>query len=239
MQEVVVVLIVIAVAALAVVAGYYANKAEKARRASLAALAAELGLSFDTSRREPTRDYKRFGVFNQGHSRCVFNTMSGEVTLIDLPFPVAMGDYEYKITSSNGKTTTTTTYRFSYVLLRIPMDVPDLLIRPEGFLDRIAGAIGFDDIDFESDEFSRAYHVKSPDKRFAYDVIDPRMMEYLLTGPRRVITIEGGVMLIHESMRRWEAADFRAKLGFANAFFERWPEHVVRARTLVQGRNAL
>ena len=59
-------------------------------------------------------------------------------------------------------------------------NVPDLLIRPEGFFDKVAGAFGFDDIDFESEEFSRAFFVKSSDKRFAYDVLHPRMLELLM-----------------------------------------------------------
>src|SRR5204862_1433100 len=91
------------------------------------------------------------------------------------------GDFTYKETSGSGKDERTTTYEFSYLLIRLPYgNVPDLLIRPEGFFDKLAAMIGFSDINFESAEFSRRFLVKSSDKKFAYDVIDPRMMDFLL-----------------------------------------------------------
>ena len=92
-----------------------------------------------------------------------------------------MGDYHYQTTSSNGKQTTTHHHYFSYCLIELPYaSLPDLRIRREGIFDSLAGAFGFDDIDFESAEFSKRFHVKSSDKRFAYDVVHPAMMEFLL-----------------------------------------------------------
>ena len=45
---------------------------------------------------------------------------------------------------------TTRTHRFSYLIVHLPFSgLPDLLIRPEGVFDKMAGAFGFDDIDFE------------------------------------------------------------------------------------------
>ena len=58
---------------------------------------------------------------------------------------------------------------------------PHLFLRTEGLLDRIAGFIGFDDIDFESEEFSKRYFCKSDDRQFAYAVIHPQMMEWLMS----------------------------------------------------------
>ena len=81
------------------------------------------------------------------------------------PYPVKMGDFNYKVTRSTGKGSNTTTYRLSYLILHLPFALtPDLLIRREGVFDKIAGAIGFDDIDFESAEFSRRFYVKSSDR---------------------------------------------------------------------------
>jgi hypothetical protein len=63
-----------------------------------------------------------------------------------------------------------------------------LLIRPENFLDKAAGLIGFEDIDLDNAEFNRKFHVSADDKKFAYDVLNQRLMEFLLT--RSGITIE-------------------------------------------------
>jgi len=50
----------------------------------------------------------------------------------------------------------------------------------ENVLTRLGGALGFDDIEFESEEFNRAFRVKSEDRKFAFDLIDARMMAFLL-----------------------------------------------------------
>jgi hypothetical protein len=51
-------------------------------------------------------------------------------------------------------------------------------------------AFGYDDIDFESHEFSRKFCVRSKDKKFAYDVCHARMIEYLLANDDLNIEIE-------------------------------------------------
>jgi hypothetical protein len=72
---------------------------------------------------------------------------------------------------------------------------PQLTIRPENVGLKIAEAFGVvDDIKFESAEFSRTYHVHSKDKKFAYDVCNPQMMEYLLANRDLEIEIQGPVI---------------------------------------------
>ena len=51
--------------------------------------------------------------------------------------------------------------------------------------------LGYDDIDFESIEFSKAFTVRSTDKKFAYDICHTRMMEYLLSDPALSVEFEG------------------------------------------------
>jgi hypothetical protein len=55
-----------------------------------------------------------------------------------------------------------------------------LRISPETAASKLAQALGYEDIDFDSVEFSDAFCVRSPDRKFAYDVCHPRMMTYLL-----------------------------------------------------------
>lgn len=69
-------------------------------------------------------------------------------------------------------------------------------IGPEGFFSKIAQAIGFDDIDFESHEFSRQFCVRSSDKKFAYDFCNARMIEYLLAHPRLTIEVENHALAV-------------------------------------------
>ena len=46
------------------------------------------------------------------------------------------------------------------------------------------------DIDFESAEFSRKFVVRSPDKKFAYDFCNARMIEYLLDNRDLQVEVE-------------------------------------------------
>ena len=222
----------------AVVAGiYFAQKAAEKRRLELAALAAELGWTFDPAK-DKSHDarYKQFEVFRQGHSRAAYNTLTGSLTIDGRPFPAVMGDFTYAVTRSNGKTATTTVYNLSYLIVRLPFPgAPDLLIRPEGLMDKLAAAIGFDDIDFESAEFSRKFLVKSRDKRFAYDVVHPRMMEFLMSSPGRIIDIEGGAMCITTGTSRWNPPVFKTHLGWVSDFFDLWPDHLTADLDANQG----
>ncbi len=222
-------LLVIAGIVLVGAVAYFSWLAEKKRREAMTTLAAELGWSFDPTRdRSHDEEYAHFEIFRHGHSRAAYNTMWGELELQGRRWPAKMGDFTYKVTSHSGKSTRTHTYRFSYLILHMPWSgVPDLLIRREGMFDKIAGVMGFDDIDFESAQFSRRFHVSSPDKRFAYDVIDPRMMEFLLSGDPPTVDIENMRCCISDGRRRWEPAEFRQKLAWITEFLDHWPQHVL------------
>ncbi len=222
-------LLVIAGIVLVGAVAYFSWLAEKKRREAMTTLATELGWSFDPTRdRSHDEEYAHFEIFRHGHSRAAYNTMWGELELKGRVWPAKMGDFTYKVTTRSGKSTRTTTYRFSYLILHMPWSgVPDLLIRREGMFDKIAGVLGFDDIDFESAQFSRRFHVSSPDKRFAYDVIDPRMMEFLLSGDPPTVDIENSRCCISDGRHRWEPVEFRQKLAWITEFLDHWPQHVL------------
>lgn len=224
-------LLIVGFVALALVAAFFAWKAEQARTQALADLAGRLGFDFDP-RQNSRHDerYAQFEIFRRGHSRVAKNTMTGQLDLLGASCGVRCGDFRYKVTSSNGKSSSTTTYRFSYVIVHLPWPTPPLLIRPEGVWDKVAAAFGFDDIDFESAEFSRAFLVKSEDKRFAYDVLHPRMMEFLLANKPPMLDIEDGAMCLSDGSRRWSPEQFEARLRFVREFCERWPRHLLHAR---------
>jgi len=223
------VIVIIIVIALVAVAGYYSWLAEKKRQEGLAALAQELGLRFDPGvDHDHDDEYAQFEIFRRGHSRAARNTLHGSIKLFDQDCQMVAGDFRYKVTSGSGKNRSTTTYRFSYLIVHPPWHTPSLLIRPEGVFDKIKGAFGFDDIDFESAEFSRKFFVKSSDKRFAYDVLHPRMMEFLLAERPPMIDIEDGALCLSEGSGRWEPERFKAEIFFLSKFCEHWPRHLIK-----------
>lgn len=165
-------------AAVVIAAAVWGAIAARKRREALGALARRLGLRFD-----PQPDYhlaRRFGFLDklaQGSNRYAFNVLSGEYQ----QHPVWAFDYHFETHSTDSKGRRRTHHHYlSFFVLTLPRQFPEVRIVREGLLSKIAQAFGYDDIDFESAEFSRTFCVRSPDKRFAYDVCHPRMMEYLL-----------------------------------------------------------
>jgi hypothetical protein len=207
-----------------------AHKAAQERMRAMQAFAAELGLSFDSgSYGGWDRQWPRFECFAQGHSRRAFNLMTG-------PFPggtrgetCVLGDYEFKETHGSGKNRRTVTYRFGFLIVITRWHgIPDVQLRAEHMFDKVAGFLGFDDIDFESAEFSRKYHVKSSDKRFAYDLIDPQMMDFLLGPNTPMIDLgDNAFVLSFGRSTRLGIDEYRALLGWAREFLARWPRVVV------------
>lgn len=176
---------VIAVIAVVAVLGYVS--AQK-RRQAMMALAARLGLQFDPGKNRDLAE--RYGFLNKlraGSNRYAFNTLAGSYQGQD----VTAFDYHYETHSTDSKGHRQTHHHyFSCFLLRLPRSFPELVIAREGFFSKVAQALGYDDIDFESHEFSRKFCVRSPDKKFAYDFCHARLMEYLLANDDLTIEVD-------------------------------------------------
>jgi hypothetical protein len=108
-----------------------------------------------------------------------------------------------------------------------------LFIRRENLFDKVAGFLGFDDIDFESAEFSDRFIVKSRDKRFAYDVLHPRMMEFLLDGAPPTVEFRHGQCCLNFGEKCWSPAEFAGVFAWAGQFYALWPQHVTSS--LIEG----
>jgi hypothetical protein len=164
------------------------------RREAMAAVAAGLGLQFVPHKdRYMAKQYRFLDKLRQGSDRYAFNILSGNYQ----QHKVLLFDYHYK--TGSGKNTHH--YYLSFFILHLPVSFPELIVAPEGIFSKIAQAVGYDDIDFESHEFSRKFCVRSRDKKFAYDVCNARMIEYLLSNTDLSIEIEDGALAISFSSR--------------------------------------
>ena len=164
------------------------------RREAMAAIAAKLGLQFmpHKDRYMPKR-YRFLDKLRRGRDRYAYNVLSGSYQ----GHEVLIFDYHYK--TGSGKNTHH--YYFSFFILQMPGSFPELIVCPEGIFSKIAQAVGYDDIDFESHEFSRKFCVRSPNKKFAYDVCNARMIEYLLSNTDLSIEIEQMALAISFNSR--------------------------------------
>jgi hypothetical protein len=184
-MEILVIILVLAVTLGGIIWGVLAARK---RREELAALAARLGLSFEAAEnRQLAERYAFLEKLDQGSNRYAFNLLRGNYQGHD----VLAFDYHYETYSSNSKGQRQTHHHyFSFFILRLPRVFPELTIAREGWGSKLAQAFGYDDIDFESAEFSRTFCVRSPNKRFAYDFCHPQMMEYLLANPDLTLEVE-------------------------------------------------
>jgi hypothetical protein len=180
--------------ALVVIGAIYNHIQARKRMEGMEALARKLGLNFNAAQDFGLAErYKFLKQLAQGDDRYARNVISG--TYKDNE--VLVFDYHYLTHSTDGKgNRTTQVHLFSFFILTLPGVFPDLTIRRENFLTKIAEVFGYHDIKFESAEFSKTFCVRSPDKKFAYDVCNPKMMEYLLANKDLSIEIENQVLAL-------------------------------------------
>lgn len=199
--------------------------ARRNRSAHLRAYAERSGWSFDDSEQlDPQRTYADLPLFDRGEARTVRNIMRAEATVDSRMIPVQMGDYDFRITLSNRDTHR----EVSYLVARLPRgDLPQLIVRRERAFDRVKSAVGFDDIDFEFKAFSDRFFVGSSDKRFAYRLITPGMMEFLMRGSGvqgpPTFFVGGEWAGVVSTRNRWSVRDFDAALRWMQEFMACWP----------------
>ena len=201
----------------------YSFIAARKRREALSGLAARLGLNFS-----PDNDYglaERYGFLDklaQGSNRYAFNVISGNYR----ESQVVVFDYHYETHTTDSKGNQQTQHHyFSFFILLLPINFPELKITREGLLSKIAQALGYEDIDFESAEFSRTFCVRSKDRKFAYDVCNAQMMEYLLANRDLSIEIEGPALALAFGARL-SAAEIETDLNRLLEIRLRLPEYL-------------
>lgn len=187
-------LFIVGVIAIIIVVVVFSYLNDKKRRQAMLDLAARLGLQFDPEKdRGLAEHYNFLNKLRAGSNRYVFNKFSGNYQGHD----VSAFDYHFETHSTDSKGHRQTHHHYSSCfVLHLPRSFPELVIGREGFLSKIAQALGYDDIDFESHEFSRKFCVRSSDKKFAYDVCNARMMEYLLANDDLTIEIDRNVLAL-------------------------------------------
>ena len=131
-------------------------------------------------------------------------------------------------TDSEGRTRTrTVTENHSEILMAVnlPFSLPTLSFE---------GGWGGQKVRFESEEFNGRFTVRTSEPKFAYDVIHPRTMEWLMADPPPGFKIEGQVMRFSVSKHDTEIIGSCAD--FAHAFFARVPSFVWKDRQITPPR---
>ncbi|MGA2092483.1 MAG: hypothetical protein ABSH16_03620 [Sedimentisphaerales bacterium] len=209
--------IIFSVFAAIAIYGFYSSRK---RRLALAQWALENNLTYsDEKNYEFNLRYPTFDCLNRGDSQYAYNIMTGAVA-----GRVFTGcDYHYATGSGKNRSH----HHFSLVIVKSSILLEPLLIRPENILDKFAELVGFNDIDFESAEFNKKFYVKAPNKKWAYDIIHPRMMEFLLTSPVFSLQFDLLSVIVYRDCL-FSPADFTAAVEFINGFFDLIPDYVIQ-----------
>lgn len=86
--------------------------------------------------------------------------------------------FEYQYTERSGDDSTT--HRFTVVAIDLPAHRPRLEVTRETRTSRFLGRFGLRDLQLEDERFNHTFRVSTDHDRFAYDVLDPPMVEWLL-----------------------------------------------------------
>ena len=168
----------------------------------------------------PLYEHPGLSLLERGHSRrcdCLIRGRSGEQPL-DL--------FDYRYVTGHGKNRTT--HRYAVAILTLPFPVKSLRLRPENAFDKVGEFLGAEDIDFESAEFSRRFFVSAKDRKWAYDIIHARMIEFLLAAPAGWSLEMGSREVAAFRSGRAEPALHEEAIALLEGVRERIPEYVIR-----------
>ncbi len=219
------VLVIVVMAAVGLVTWIFHRRRQDAFRTE----AERLGLRYEAhSSEELHRIHRNIPPFKEGRSRPrTMNVVAG----IYKGWNVRCCEFLYTV--HTGKSSHTVTR--SLALAHPAAAWPALSIQPETMGHKILDALGAEDIDFESDEFSRSFWVRAEDRRFAYDVIHPRMMEFLLRTSWRRWHVKGNVVVVWDP-RRLRPDRVQGALDELVGFLELVPRYLRPAQASNLGR---
>lgn len=224
MEVFIVLVVVVLFIALAIFSIVQSHK----RRKAIEQWCAENGFHFDRGKDHSFDErFAHFDCLRQGSNRYAHNIISGQWG--ERGFLGFDYHYETYSTDKDGNRQTHHHY-FSAVILDCALPLKPLFIRPEGFFDKITEFFGLDDIDFESAEFSRRFYVKSPDRKWAYDVLHQRAMQFLLDRPVFTLAFDGPHAIAYRG-GTFAVADFEHAANVIAGLIDQLPQYVRRELT--------
>jgi hypothetical protein len=163
----------------------FVHLGEKKRTEKLEALARNIGLPFFPGGDDSLKSsLDHFHLFSQGRSRKIRNMLHGENSEVEL----AIFDYRYR--TSGGKNSHT--HQQSVIYFRSPvLSLPHFAMRPENLFHKIGGAMGYQDIDFESHpRFSADYLLRGDDEQAVREFFTDELLTFIES--QESICVEGG-----------------------------------------------
>lgn len=111
------------------------------------------------------------------------------------------------------------------VAIELPGAVPELTVRAESSTDAVRGR----DIQLESSEFNAAFRISGEVSKFAYDVLNPQMMQFLLDDPRGrryQLRYDGPMLVVWRDGENVTPTELGDMLAFAHELVARTPRFI-------------
>jgi hypothetical protein len=206
--------IILLIVALIGAAIWYSFYAAQQRREGFMQAAEEMGLTFFPDGSPDLLSHLGdFKLFNQGRSRKMRNLIQGDSGEVQIAI------FDYQFTTGSGKQSHT--HLQSVVALQSgQLNCPDFTMRPEGFFDKIGGALGFQDIDFESHPvFSNNFVLQSSNEPAIRRYFTPELLEFFESKPGISVEAQLGKMFFYRSGRRIKPHEIKDNLAQAYEVF--------------------
>ncbi|MDX2175000.1 MAG: hypothetical protein SF028_00870 [Candidatus Sumerlaeia bacterium] len=201
----------------------HAAKAARRRQEALAAFAAQYGWTYLPARRTDLEGrWPKFPFLRQGDRRYAANYLEGEWR----GHRACAFDYHWEETTGTGEDRRTTSYAATFVIVSPSLRLQPFAVRPEGIFDRVAEFFGAQDIDFESAEFSRRFHVSSPDRRWTFDLFHPRCIEFFMAEGFQRMACDGTSLAADWQTRILTPMEIYQRLERLHRFLDQMPSHL-------------
>ena len=155
----------------------YDRIVDRRRTREYAQFCLERGFRFEHDRPgEAERHVATCPLFGEGHGRSWGHTISG--TRGGLPFTA----FEYRWTTGHGRGARR--HVIGALHWTLERSLPQFVLTPEGFRDKVAALFGGQDIDFaDSADFSRAYRLRGGDEAAVRSLFTPALRHRLVAEP--------------------------------------------------------
>jgi hypothetical protein len=186
-------LVVAAVAGIMAVLYYL----ERQRTEEMGLVARRLGFSFSPV--APPDLLERLGgfrLFSQGRSRKIRNVMRRQIDDIQVTL------FDYRFRTSGGKHSRTHAQTVG-LFETGRLDLPFFTLRPEHLLHRLAGALGYQDIDFEQHaDFSEAFLLQGRNETEIRSLFDWNLRSYFARHPGVCAEGDGTRLIFYRQERK-------------------------------------
>jgi hypothetical protein len=199
------------------------DRRQKKRAKELEAWAQSQGLTFNSGK-DITIAYHfpALGCLQQGNDQhYAYNVIQGIVN----HRKIYAFDYLCQSRDHQNKRSQRT---FSAVVVETDPILKPLFIRTENIFDKAKEELGFEDIKFESSAFNAQFFVKSPDRKWAYDVLNQKNIELLLSSCRFDIEFNGNGVIAYQKSGIFAAGYFPEAIQLLTGMLNNLPESLIQ-----------